>query len=195
MLYACKNCNQSVTTIRTKRDIRCNCNNPIVPAIKELNLEGIIIVADTREQKNQHILTYCQSEGIRVEHRKLNYGDYSIIVNGQDFSDCLSVERKGSLNELAGNFTRGRECFEKEFGRMIKAQGRMIVVVENGSIDDIINHKYLSAFNPKAFTASIESFEKRFSTKFNFMKRQQSPQFIVDWLIENASSQDLANVA
>jgi len=160
-----------------------------------INLEEITILADTREKKNQHILDYCQTQGMKVEHRKLNYGDYSIIVNDQDFSNCISVERKASLDELAGNFTRSRECFKKEFGRMIETGGNMIVVVENGSISDITNHKYISKFHPNAFNASIKSFENNFNTQFSFMKRHQSPEFIIDWLIGNATSEELAEVA
>ena len=155
----------------------------------------IKIIADTREKKNEHILDYCQSQGIEVEHRKLNYGDYSIILNDQDFANCLSVERKGSLEELAGNFSKGRVRFKKEFQRMIEAQGRMIVVVEGATREDITNHNYLTEFHPNSFNGSISSWENKFGVYFNFMKRQQSAKFIVDWLVENASSQDLANVA
>lgn len=131
----------------------------------------ITIIADTREKKNKHILDYCQIQGINFEHRKLNYGDYSIIVGEQDFSNCLSIERKGNLDELAGNFTKGRIRFKKEFGRKIEAGGKMIVVVEDGSIDDIANHKYISEFHPNAYKASIKSFETKFDTQFNFIKR------------------------
>ncbi|MDD4049343.1 MAG: hypothetical protein PHI90_11145, partial [Clostridia bacterium] len=113
----------------------------------------------------------------------------------KDLSSCIAVERKGSLDELAGNFTKGRERFKKEFGRMIEVQGKMIVVVDEGSLDDIANADYRSHFNPKSYIGSIKSFEDKYNTQFHFIEPHQSPQCIIDWLIENASSQELANVA
>ncbi len=40
-------------------------------------LKEMIVLVDSREQKNAHILDYFQRQGIPYEVEKLDYGDYS----------------------------------------------------------------------------------------------------------------------
>ena len=47
--------------------------------IKEL-LSGLVILVDTREQRNSHILKYFDSHKIPHKKRKLDYGDYSAYL-------------------------------------------------------------------------------------------------------------------
>jgi ERCC4-type nuclease len=47
--------------------------------IKEL-LSGLVILIDTREQGNSHILKYLESHKITHKKRKLDYGDYSAYL-------------------------------------------------------------------------------------------------------------------
>lgn len=77
-------------------------------------LKKITVLVDTREQKNEHIISVLKQLGIMFENRKLDYGDYSFIVEGKDFSHSCVVERKAKIDELYGNVTTDRERIEKE---------------------------------------------------------------------------------
>ena len=76
-------------------------------------LKKITVLVDTREQKNEHIISVLKQLGIMFENRKLDYGDYSFIVEGKDFSHSCVVERKAKIDELYGNVTTDRERIEK----------------------------------------------------------------------------------
>ncbi len=91
-----------------------------VEEIKKLT-KSMVVLVDSREKKNTHILDYFRKQKIAYQVEKLEYGDYSFMVPaavaGEDIffhRDCV-VERKASLEELSGNLTGERERFEKEF--------------------------------------------------------------------------------
>ena len=94
-------------------------------AIKIL-LDNIVILVDTREKSNAHIIEYFEKRNIKYEIKKLNYGDYSCYIPPVenidnptfDFREIISIERKADLNELASNLTKGRERFENELKRV-----------------------------------------------------------------------------
>jgi diadenosine tetraphosphate (Ap4A) HIT family hydrolase len=79
----------------------------------------IVIIIDTREKKNEHIIEKFKKNGVEYEHKKLEFGDYSFKIvydNGEevDYSNTFTIERKQDLNELAQNLGVGRERFVKE---------------------------------------------------------------------------------
>ena len=43
-------------------------------------LKEMVVLVDSREQKNGHILDYFQRQGIAYEIQKLDYGDYSCKI-------------------------------------------------------------------------------------------------------------------
>ena len=76
-------------------------------------LKHLVIVVDTREQCNQHILKYFEQKKIPYKIQKLDYGDYGAYLpvgsfKGQMrdiyFTDDFVVERKANIDELANNF-------------------------------------------------------------------------------------------
>lgn len=142
-------------------------------------LKNIVVLVDSREKSNKHILDYFEKQGIKYKIFTLKYGDYSCILNDQDlkldFREVVSIERKNSLDELVGNLTRYRERFEKEFSR---SKGKMYLMVEGASYSDILNHNYKSAMYPKALLGSIKSFEVRYSLNSNFIKKCEAGNFI-----------------
>ena len=82
---------------------------------KQTFLKNVTVLVDTREKKNSHILKQFDSLRIQYEDRALDFGDYSFMMQGRDFSLSCVIERKGSINELYGNFTSDRDRIEKEF--------------------------------------------------------------------------------
>ena len=82
---------------------------------KKTFLKGVTVLVDTREQKNQHILSAFDQLHVKYQDTKLDYGDYSFSVDGKDFSLSCVVERKGSADEFYSNITQDRQRIEKEF--------------------------------------------------------------------------------
>lgn len=155
-----------------------------VDQIKNL-IKQMVILVDSREQKNGHILDYFKKQGISYQVTKLDYGDYSFMLPaaaaGHDIyfhRDCV-VERKGSLEELSGNFAQGRDRFEAEFLRAGNDGAKTYLMVEApGGYSDIIGHKYRTELKPAAFMASLKTWEHRFGTNIQFIDSQYSGYYI-----------------
>ncbi|ABS42733.1 hypothetical protein [Clostridium botulinum] len=48
--------------------------------IKKLLKEKFMILYDTREQKNQHILNYFDEKKVKYKRKKIDEGDYTAII-------------------------------------------------------------------------------------------------------------------
>jgi hypothetical protein len=145
-------------------------------------LSNIIILVDTREQQNQHILDYLDKKEIKWKLRTLDFGDYQIMLckNDEygfpyDLIPDYAVERKAHLEELSGNFTKGRTNLEEE---MWRSDGKMDFVIEKGSLDDIMRGNYDTNYIKKSFIVSLSTFRHRYGTSFNFSSKEFSPQMI-----------------
>lgn len=93
-------------------------------------MKKVTVLVDTREQKNDHITSELKKYGIMFESRKLDYGDYSFIIDGRDFSRSCVVERKANINELYGNVTNDRERIEKELDTISKNAVQCTLILE-----------------------------------------------------------------
>lgn len=152
--------------------------------IKKLT-KSIIVLVDSREKKNTHILDYFKKQGISYQVSKLEYGDYSFMIPasaaGEDIyfhQDCV-IERKGSLEELSGNLTQERDRFEKEFLKAGNDGCKVYLMVEApGGYSDIIGHKYRTEFAPAAFMASLKTWESRFGCNVQFIAPEYAGYYI-----------------
>jgi len=98
---------------------------------KEKFIKNVVVICDTREQKNSHILSAFDSMGVRHEVRKLHFGDYSFICENNDFTLSCIIERKANINEVWQNVTTDRERFEKEIDGLFRLTGGAILLIEN----------------------------------------------------------------
>lgn len=89
------------------------------------------IICDSREQKNEHIISQLDKLGINHISKKLAYGDYSFKVGDYDFSLLYTIERKANIDELWKNCTTDRERFEAEIHRMSAISHAATLIVEN----------------------------------------------------------------
>lgn len=154
---------------------------------KELKmlLQSMVIIVDSREQKNLHITSWFDSKNIPYKVMKLEFGDYSFYIPSNPelginrdlyFTDKIAVERKAHLEELSGNFTVDRSRLENEF---IRGNGNVKLLIERASYEDIIAHNYKTEYNPLSFIASLHSFSDRYNIPVTFMKDNKlSAQFI-----------------
>ena len=153
--------------------------------LKQL-LASIVILVDTREQVNDHIKSYYDSHKIPWKSKALEQGDYSFYVPQNEelsiprdayFNDEIIIERKASLDELATNFSKGRDRFEKEFS-IAKAPTRYLLI-ENATYGDIVNKNYRSDYNVKSYIGSFHSFNHKYGLQIVFMPDKHfSPLFI-----------------
>lgn len=86
-----------------------------------------MILVDSREKKNQHILDYFAAKGITYTVQKLSTGDYMDTDRPH-----LTIDRKQNLEELSGNICTADNRFWREVRRSHEEGLRMIVLIEHG---------------------------------------------------------------
>lgn len=93
------------------------------------------IIADSREQRWDHVRAYFDRNGIKWIRSKLPVGDYGRIDNL-----ATVIDRKKNLNEVESNLIHDHERFRAECVRAKENGIRLIVLVESGScrvLDDV----------------------------------------------------------
>lgn len=146
------------------------------------------ILHDGREQVSSHILEYFDKEGISHEKKALKTGDYSFKITACQelgferdtyFTDELCIERKNSVSELAGNFCEKDDRILKEFNRMINIPN-CYFLIENDSLQDIIDGNYKSKLNSLSFLRSILSMQKRSNFYLYFVQKESMGKMIYE---------------
>ena len=149
---------------------KMNFNNEQIKQI----IDTIVIVVDSREQKNQHITSMFDKYGINWERRKLNSGDYSayVPINEElgifeeiNLEDELCVERKKNCDEIIQNLTKHRDRFYREFER----SGAKIPILIEDSFKNAVKGYYRSDIPPKTFLGALFSFVDHNDTFFYFI--------------------------
>lgn len=156
----------------------------ITKAVKDM-----VILVDTREQKNQHILQYFESKKIPYEMKALQFGDYSckIKVNPEHFHESallhpkevsletrIVVERKNSIDEIAGNLksdegadAKEKNRFERELIKCKAATANMALMLENFSFDRVMmgseRGNYRTQWKPEALIARLNTMVARYN--------------------------------
>lgn len=85
-----------------------------------------MLICDSKEKKNEHILRYFDRHGIDYEIRKLDVGDY-MFEGG-----TISVDTKRSVDELASNMLNRNDHarFLREAKRATDSGIKLIVLLE-----------------------------------------------------------------
>ena len=95
----------------------------------------------------------------------LNAGDYTaktLLPDGTWFYVPVAVERKMSLTEIAGNFTRERERFRAEFNRAREHGIRLYILIEYASWEAAYAGAYRSQMKPQSLIASLLTWSARY---------------------------------
>lgn len=150
-------------------------------------IKSMVIQVDTREQITDAYKKRIESMDCPVERVKLDYGDYSascILPNGNTISmaDKVTIERKMSIDELCGCYTKGRKRFEREFMRSADNGAKMYLLIENASWEKVLNGAYRSQFCPNALTASLIAWSIRYNYQIIFCKAETSGKMIQEIL-------------
>lgn len=150
--------------------------------LKQL-LDSLVVIIDTREKMNQHITDYLDKKNVPYKNRKLDYGDYSVMLPTneplgimRDIHFPISIERKNSVEELAQTIKK-RTRFENE---LIRSQrSNFLLLVEDGQgYENIIKGNYKSGYNPYSFLASIKAFESRYDFTSVFVSKLAAGNYI-----------------
>lgn len=138
-------------------------------------LGSIGILIDTREKVNKNITNWLDQKHIPYKKKKLDNCDYSFYIPADQqlnierelrFDKEIAIERKASLDELAGNLTQHRTRFEEE---MATFNGKKYLLIENSTYNDIINGNYRSDYSPKSYLATLHAFNHRYNLEVVFM--------------------------
>ncbi len=151
-------------------------------------LRSMEILVDSREQPTQRAKKRYERFGCPHRRCTLSYGDYSynaVLPNGKRIYDTSAtvspscvIERKMSLDELAACFCKGRKRFVKEFERAEECNARVFLIVENANWENLLNGKYQTKMNVKAFSASLVAFMIRYNLNLIFCKEETSGDLI-----------------
>lgn len=154
----------------------------MTPAEFEKTLQSITILADTREQPTEKFQKRMKAVGFPFRREKLDFGDYSAEYeqDGQVISlrDEIAIERKMSLDEICGNFTKGRKRFEREFERACAKGAKIHLIIENASYEKINSGKYRSRLTSNSLNASLFAFCDRYNITVHFCNSDTTASLI-----------------
>ena len=127
------------------------------------------ILVDTREKDNKHIVDKFATNKIEVDYKALVIGDYRIVTN-EGYVAPVTIERKGSLDELIGNLldkdkdNDGKNRFIRELDRANSSNTKIIILIEDiNYYMKLLKGEYRSKVNPKAIRGMIMSLEAKYS--------------------------------
>lgn len=127
------------------------------------------IIIDTREKENTHITEVFDKNNINYESRTLPIGDY-IIESNHCFVPNVTIERKGSIDELIGNLLdkatkdeSGNNRFIRELMRAKQSNKRVVLLIEDKDFYiKLLRGEYRSQIKPNAVRGMIISLEAKF---------------------------------
>jgi len=146
-------------------------------------LKNLTVLVDTREQETDALKR--RLEGLECPSRRtaLSYGDYSAEsqIEGKELislqTKCV-IERKMNIDEICGNFTKGRERFAREFERALNDGCQVHLIIEGCNWEKIFNGGYKSQLTPQALTASLLCWLDRYNFHLHFCKAETTPRLI-----------------
>ena len=142
-----------------------------------------MILCDTREKKNGHILEYFEMREIPYKVTKLDTGDYM-----EERNPLLTIDRKQNLDELAHNlFSPDKGRFWREVRRAHKEKIRMIVLIEHGgkikSLQDVPKWKSrYSRITGKQLYSEICRVHIAYGIEFLFCDKRRTGKKIIELL-------------
>lgn len=141
-----------------------------------------MLICDSKEKKNEHILRYFDRHGIDYEIRKLDVGDY-MFEGG-----TISVDTKRSVDELASNMLNRADHarFLREAKRAADSGIKLIVLLETSkykSIPDLREwrSKY-SGISGRALMDAVYKTHIAYGVEFLFCPKISTGRRIVELL-------------
>lgn len=121
-------------------------------------LDSMVVIIDSREQNNQHIIDYLNKHNKPYKVVKNDFGDYTAMIPGgtltgftQDiyFDRDIAIERKNSIDEIAGNLKDDAARLKKELAHMNKHEIKYFFFVEDKNFHENLRQgNYRSQYDP-----------------------------------------------
>jgi len=144
-------------------------------------LKDMVVVVDSREKSNSHILSYFEKNDIPYFVEKMDTADYTFVLPNYpklDLDYAILIERKNSIDEICGNFTKERDRFTREFERVDQDCQNVHILVEGASWKKILNGTYRSKFPPKSLLASLFTWNARYNCPIWFSDKSEAGMVI-----------------
>lgn len=143
-----------------------------------------MILCDTREQKNAHVIAYFDRHNISYDIRTVHTGDY---MDSEKMD--ITVDRKQNLEELSGNLCTKNNRFWREVRRSKEEGLKMVVLCEHGgkirSIKDVANWKSkYSRVGGKRLMEEIYRVHIAYDVDFYFCDKRSTGRRILEILGE-----------
>lgn len=149
-----------------------------------------MIICDSREKKNQHVLRYFDVHNIPYRIQKLDVADYML-----EGVDGFAIDRKQNLSELSTNLMNRKDHarFWKEVRRAKEAGMRMVVLCEHGgkirSVQDVAGWQNpYSGVSGRALMNEIYRVHIAYGVEFLFCDKRSTGKRIVS-LLRDAESE------
>ena len=97
--------------------------------INYIERNSMIILVDTREKKNAHVIKHFDEQKIDWVPMKLDVGDYMIAGAPE-----LSIDKKSGLEEVYGNLIHDHDRFVGELVRARTTKTHLVVLIEEPRI-------------------------------------------------------------
>lgn len=143
-----------------------------------------MIICDSREKKNQHVLRYFDVHNIPYRIQKLDVADYML-----EGVDGFAIDRKQNLSELSTNLMNRKDHarFWKEVRRAKEAGMRMVVLCEHGgkirSVQDVAGWQNpYSGVSGRALMNEIYRVHIAYGVEFLFCDKRSTGKRIVSLL-------------
>ena len=154
----------------------------------------MLILCDSREQRNKHVTDYFEKNGIQYLPRvSFETGDYREISN-----EKLIVDRKANLTEVCGNVCQQHERFRREVIRAHEAGIQLVILIEHGhgitSIEDVerwVNprlKKNKTATSGGTLAKIMRTFSERYGVRWEFCRKEETGARIVEILGQKEKS-------
>ena len=146
----------------------------------------LVIQVDSREQKYDHVTRYFDSQGIKWVKSKCVVGDYVNLEN-----PMVVIDRKQSLQEVAGNVCQQHERFVRELELAKELGYRMIVLVEEPNVTTLTGvcgwYNFRKRTNPKAVDGKtlykiMLTMSQKYNVEWLFTKKTNCGKRIVELL-------------
>ncbi|MEG0133098.1 MAG: ERCC4 domain-containing protein [Clostridium sp.] len=169
---------------------------PLTDAELKKVLKHLVILTDSAEQENSHIIEYFEKKKIAFNQFSLSEGDYSGMITCNEetakilgitkdlyFTNDILIERKAHIDELCGNLkntgTKERQRFEFELTRIaLSGADKFLLIEDKDGEENIRTRNYRSEYEPAALYNSLKAFEARYKCPIVFNSKEISPMWI-----------------
>ena len=121
-------------------------------------LDSMVVIIASRDQNNQHIIDYLNKHNKPYKVVKNDFGDYTAMLPAGTltgfthdiyFDRDIAIERKNSIDEIAGNLKDDAARLKKELSHMNMHQIKYFFFVEDKNFHENLRQgNYRSQYDP-----------------------------------------------